>query len=125
MGIHNTVTSEEYKYTSSLRASDRLIGTVNGKWVFPTVKHIRLFKGDRHEKKNRDTVNDAKLQGTVRDQGAFKKILLQRAKHKGAWMSVRDTMVNGTVLSATQLCDFYVLVTTLNPLIYKTIAMVA
>ena len=40
-------------------------------------------------------------------------------------MSLRGTMVTGTVLAATEFCDFYVLVKTLNPPTLKVNATVA
>ena len=45
MGLQNTVMSAQEKYTSSLRASDELIGAVKGKRVFSTADHIREVKG--------------------------------------------------------------------------------
>ena len=56
-------------------------------------------------------MNDAKPWGVVSNQGSFKKRILLRAKHTGAWMSVRGTMVTDTVLTATEFrnfkCDSY------------------
>ena len=70
-------------------------------------------------KKDQDVSNEVKLSVIFRNQGAFKKRLFLRAKHMGASLSVRGTMVTGTVLAATEFLNFYVLVITLTPLTSK------
>ena len=52
MGLQNPVISAQDKYTSSLRASDELIGAVKGKRVFSAADHIREVKGERREINN-------------------------------------------------------------------------
>ena len=87
-----------------------------GQVGFSTADRIQAVKrGRRDGKKERDAVNDTKLYGIVSDQGTFEKRLFLHAKHTGAWMSIRVATVTGTVISATEFCDFYVLVTMLTP----------
>ena len=54
------------------------------------------LKGRGATVKNWDTANHVKLQEIVSDKGVFKKRLLLRAKHTGAWLRVRGTMVTVT-----------------------------
>ena len=74
LGLQNPVTSAKDKQNSSLRAIGELIGAVKGEQVFPTNDHIRAVKGERRDgTKYWDAANDAKVQGIISDQGAFKK----------------------------------------------------
>ena len=45
MSLHNPMTPEKEKHTSSLHASDDLIGAVKGEQVFSTAHHISAVKG--------------------------------------------------------------------------------
>ena len=63
-------------------------------------------RGGKGQEKNRDVVNDAKLQGIISNQDAFKKQLFLCAKHTGSWMSVQGTTETGTILAATEFRDF-------------------
>ena len=107
--------SAQEKYTSSLRASDELIGAVKGKRVFSTADHIQEVKGERRDKKKQDTTNDAKLKIIVSYQVAFENLIFLDDKHTGASLILRGITVNDTVLAATQFSDFYEIVTMLSP----------
>ena len=63
-------------------------------------------RGGKGQEKNRDVVNDAKLQGIISNQDAFEKQLFLCAKHTGSWMSVQGTTETGTILAATEFRDF-------------------
>ena len=76
-------------------------------------------------KEDRYAVNDAKLQGIVSHQGAFKIRLFLYAKHTGACLVVRVTTITSTLFISTEFRDVHVLVTTLNPLTSKTNVTVA
>ena len=79
----------------------------------------------QNEKKYRDVVNDAKLQGIVSNQCAFEKLPLLFAKHTGSWLIVRGTTVTSTVTTAKEFCNFYVIVIALTHLTFKRNATVA
>ena len=53
MGLQNSVVSAQDKYTSSLLASDKIIGGVKGKQLLSTDDHNRAVKGGRRDKKRR------------------------------------------------------------------------
>ena len=72
-----------------------------------------------------DITNDVKLQEVVSNQSAFKKRIFIHTKHAGDWLSVGGTMVIGTVLATTKICDFHMVVITLIPLTSKINVMVA
>ena len=57
--------------------------------------------------KKRDTLNDAKLQGIISNQGVFKKSLFICPKLTGAWLIVGGNTVNGTVRAATDFRDIF------------------
>ena len=48
----------------------------------------------------------AKLKGLVKDLKALDRRLIIRAKNTGSFLTVRVTIVTGTVLAATEFCDF-------------------
>ena len=130
MGLHNIVTSAQKKYSRSIHASGELIGAVTGKWVCSTSDHIQRVKWESHDKTNNGTPqmmqSSRELLATKAPLiNAFEKRLFLRAKHMYDWMSVWGTPVTGTVLTATEFCDFYVLVTTLTPPISKKNVTVA
>ena len=76
---------------------------------------FRKLKGKGRTKKKQYTTNDAKLKGIVSYQVAFEKLLLLDDKHTGDWLIVRGNTVNDTVLAATQLSNFYEIVTIVSP----------
>ena len=69
-----------------------------------------LSEERRGGKKDRDVAHESIIKDLVNNLIGTDKRLLLRSKSTGAWMSVRDTTVSGTVLSATEFRDFYVLV---------------
>ena len=75
----------------------------------------RKLKGRGVTKKNWDTANDAKTKGIVSSQGAFEKRLFLCTKQTGAWMSVWGTTVTGISSATTKVCNFNMLIKTLDP----------
>ena len=60
-----------------------------------------------------------KMQGLVRDLRETDKRLILHAKIKSAWLSVRGTIVSGTVLSATEFWYFLCTHYNVSPLILQ------
>ena len=76
MELHNPVASAAEKYTSSLRASYRLINIVTSEREISNADHLLAVKEDRWEgKKDRDDANEVKLRGIFNDKGDFDKSL--------------------------------------------------
>ena len=67
------------------------------------------------DKKIRDDANNTKLGVVVKNLKAPDRRLILHAKHTGSWMTIKGTMVTGTVLCATELPIFFVHVTMLPP----------
>ena len=62
---------------------------------------------ERHDIKTiRDDANDANIRGLVNNLKAPDLHRILCAKHTGSWMTVQSTTVTGTVLSATDFCDY-------------------
>ena len=74
----------------------------DGRGGFFNTDHLRTLSEDLHDgKEDRDVEYESRLKGLVNDLKGTDKRLLLRAKSTGAWLSVRGTIVSGTVLSAT------------------------
>ena len=74
LGLQNTLTPAKDKCNSLLHTSCEMIGAVTGKQYFSNADNIRAVKGKtRDGKKYRDDANDEKIQGILRNQGAFEK----------------------------------------------------
>ena len=67
LGLYNPMTSEKYKYTSSLRTICEMIGAVTGEREFSTADYIREVKEEQWDRKNWDVANDVKLWGIFND----------------------------------------------------------
>ena len=52
-------------------------------------------------KKFQDDAKEAKLKGLVKDLKALDHGIILRDKNTGSWMTVRGTMVTGTILVST------------------------
>ena len=89
---------------------------MTGGGVFSNADHLcTLSEEQRDGNKDREVAHKSRIKGLVRNiKGADKRLLI-RAKRTGAWMNVRGTIVSGTLLSATEFRDFYVLVYHPNP----------
>ena len=80
---------------------------MTGRGAFFNVKHIRTLSEERRaRKKDWDTGYKSKLKGLVSNLRGTDKQLLLRAKSTGAWLSIYDTTVSGTVLSAAEFWGF-------------------
>ena len=113
MGLLNPVASEQEKSLRSTRGSSELAWAVTGGGAFSNADHLRNLSEEQHDgKKDREIVYEYRLKGLVRNIKGTDKHLLLHAKCAGAWLSVRGTTVSGTVLSATEFWDFYVIVIT-------------
>ena len=111
MGLLNPVTSAKEKYLISQRGSTEMGWTVTGGGSFSNSDHLRTLSEERRDgNKDQDVIQESRLKGLVRYLKGTDKRLILRAKSTGAWMSVHGTSVSGTVLSATEFRDFYVLV---------------
>ena len=98
----NKVTSAQEKYLSSTWGSVELIQAVTGGGKFSNAVHLRTLSENPQEgKKDCDFAHKSRLKGLVRDIKGTDKRLLLHAKITSAWLSVRGTIVSGTVLSAT------------------------
>ena len=72
-----------------------------------TSDNLWAVKEERQDgNKDRDDANDTKSRRIINAQGNLDKRLFMRANHMGSWMSVQGTTVTGTLLTATQFCDF-------------------
>ena len=90
LGLQNPVSSVAEKYTSSLGAICNLICSFKGEKEFSTVDHIWAVKDQQRDgNKYQGDTNDAKLRGTISDQGAFKKRLFLCASHTSSWQSAQ------------------------------------
>ena len=113
LGILNPVTSAQENYLSFTQGSKELVRAVTGRGEFSNANHLRTLSEERRDKKkSRGVAYESRLKGLVRNLKVTDKPLILRTKSTGAWMSVRGTTVSGTVLSATEFRDFYVLVIT-------------
>ena len=84
--------------------------------AFSNANHLWSLSEERSDrKKAQGTTYESKLKGLVSYLQGTDKCLLLRTKITGAWMSVCGTTVSGTVLSATEFLDFYVLALTSLP----------
>ena len=72
-----------------------------------TAYHQQVFKKEmRGGKKCYDCVNNAELEGFLKDIDIFDSCLFLRSKYTGSWMTVWGTVVTGTVLPAMEFSDF-------------------
>ena len=116
LGLQNPVTSAEDKYTSLLLASYELIGAVKVEKEFSTADHLLAFKEERWDgKTDQGVANDVKLRKIVSNKSALEKRPFLCAKNTGSWMSVQGTMINGTVLTATESREFLCACYKVNP----------
>ena len=67
---------------------------------------LSLSDERRGGQKTRDDAKDATLKGLVGYIMGTNQRLILHAKNIGAWLSIRGTTVTGTVLLATEFCDF-------------------
>ena len=106
----NPVTSSQEKYLIYTRGSPELVQAVTGGGSFSNSDHLQTLSEEWLDgEEYRDVLHESRLKGLVSDlQGTDKRLLL-RTKSTGAWLSVRGTTVSGTLLSATEFPDFYVL----------------
>ena len=89
---------------------------MTGGGAFSNADHLRTLSEERRDgKKSGNVAYISRLKGLVSDLKGTDKPLLLRAKIIGAWLSLRGSTVLGTVLSATEFWDFYVLVITSLP----------
>ena len=101
LGPLNPVTSAKEKYLIPQWGSAELIRAVKGEGALSNVDHIRMLGEERcDERKYREAEYETKLKDLVRDLKGTDRRLILCAKSAGAWMSVHDTTVSGTVLSA-------------------------
>ena len=113
LGLLNSMASAQEKYLRSTRGSTELVQALMGGGAFSNANHFRTLSDEKHDgNKYWDVAHKSRLKGLVRDLKGTDKRLLLRAKSTGAWLSVHGTAVSGTVLSATEFRDFYVLVIT-------------
>ena len=116
LGILNAMTSAQEKYLSYTLGSTELVQAVTGGGSFSNANRLRNLSEERRDrKKDRDVAHKSILKGLVLTIKGTDKRLLLRAKIIGACLSVCGTTVSGTVLSATEFRDFYVLVITSLP----------
>ena len=107
LGLQNLVTSANEKILSSQRTSTELIRGVTRECEFPTADHLQRVKKEMSEgKKAWDDVNDAKLEGIIKDPPTLDRRLFLSAKQTGSWLTVRGTMVIGTIMPDMEFYDF-------------------
>ena len=89
---------------------------MTGGGAFSNTDHLQTLGEKQLDwKKDRDVAHEYRIKGLVNDIKSTDKRLPIRVKSTRAWLSVRGTTVSGTVLSATESRDFYVLVITPLP----------
>ena len=89
---------------------------MTGGGAFSNIDHIwNLSEEICNKKKYRDTAYETKLTGLVRNLKVTDKLQILCAKITGSWLSVRGTTALGTVLSATEFRNFFVLAITCLP----------
>ena len=99
--LMNPVTSARENYPSSQRGSTELIHSVPGGIEFSNVNHLRTLREERRDgQKYQEVANKTKLKGLVQYIKGTDRCLILRSRNTGDWLSVRDTAVSGTVLSA-------------------------
>ena len=87
-----------------------------GGGAFSNADHLRTLGEERRDRnKDRDAAYKTKIKVLVRYIKGNKKRLTLRAKSTGVWLSVRGTVVSGTVLSAMEFRVFNVHVITSLP----------
>ena len=107
------MTSANEKYPSSQRGSAELIWTVTRGGALSNSDHLRTLGEERRDgQKDREVVNETKIEGLVRDLKVTDRRLIIRAKNTGAWMRVRSTTVSDTVFYDMEF--WYVLCTRYN-----------
>ena len=75
--------------------------------AFSTLDHLQTLSEERRDgKKARNIAYESILKGLVSNLKGTNKRLLLSAKCTGDWLSVCNTTVSGTVLSATEFRDF-------------------
>ena len=73
----------------------------------PRANHLLELREERSgRQKNCDDINYSKIKGLVRDLDTTKRRLILHSKSIGVWLNVQGTTVTGTLLSATESCDF-------------------
>ena len=70
-----------------------------GGGVLSNTDHLLVLREESHDgKKNQYDANEATLKGLVGDLLGIDRHLILQAKNTGSWMSIRNTMVSGTLL---------------------------
>ena len=78
-----------------------------GEGEFSTAYHMLDLRQERRDiQQIWDVANNAKLKGLVDDLEANDRRLILLTKNTGSWLIVRGTTVTGTLLAATDFCDF-------------------
>ena len=88
-----------------------------GEGEFSTAYHMLDLREERRD--IQQIWDDAKLKGLVDDLEANDRRLILLTKNTGSWLIVRGTTVTGTLLAATDFCDFFVHVMMLTPLNFR------
>ena len=116
----------QWKFLGSQRTITELIRAVTGESEFSTANNLQVVKEENIEgKKACDGVNDSKQEVNVKYLPTLDCCLFLCAKQMGSCFTVQGTTVTGAVLSAMGFCGFFVHITMLPPLTFKTIVMVA
>ena len=117
------MTSADEKYLSFWRASTELIRAGMGEGELSTANNILSLREEKRDGlKMRDDANNSKLKELVKDLEAYDRRLILRAKNTGSWLNFWGTMVTGTVLVATEFCDFLCALWCYPPNLYKNAA---
>ena len=116
LGLQDPVTSANDKYLGLLYVSRELIGAVTGARSFSTANRLLGLREERcHGQKIQDDANEVKPKGLDDKLEASDRRLILRAKNASSYMTVRGTIVTGTVFVATEFCAFFVHVVMLHP----------
>ena len=92
---------------SSQWGSTYLVRSMTGGGAFSNVDQLLDLWEERFDgQKNHDDVNNTTLNGLVVDLLGTDRCIILQANNMGAWMSIHDTTVSGTVLLDTKFCDF-------------------
>ena len=107
LGLQYLVTPDNKKYLSLLRANSKLIGSVTGASKISTANHLLELREEWHDGITLwDDAHGAKLKGLVKDLEALDRRLILSTKSTGSWMTIRGTIITGTLIAATEFCDF-------------------
>ena len=88
---------------------------------FSNANHLYMIGEERHyRQKDQEVANKTKLKGLVQDLKGTDRHLILWAKNTGAWLSVRCTIVSGTVFSATEFLYFLCVHYNVSPLNFQS-----